>query len=393
MKETNGRSLTKHRARILSTLRPRKPSSRAQLIVETGLSAATVSRITRELVRKKVLREVDGRRAAVGRPRRVLEINGSYGAVLGVSVLPPAARAVVVNLEGRVLHEAVCPLGWERGPAAILGALKRLVLSSFRNPPRGTPPLSAVGLAVPGQWDRDAGSWISFPRVTDWKTVPIRRHLEQWTGARTCLIGYASALAVAEQAHRAPDELRELLCIEVTDNIAMGVIVNDRVLEGASGNAGELGHITVDPSGPVCYCGNTGCLETLATCRTAVEAARQGEAAMHVVGKGSALTYGRVVALAQGGDAFTMRLLGRVATTLGVGIAAAANLFNPELVVLNGPFFDAGELVLGPLRISIQNRAIHNTAKHVRIERSTLGPAAPALGAGMVAIRDALQRV
>lgn len=393
MKETNGRSLTRHRAQILSTLRPRKPSSRTELIHETGLSAATVSRITRELVRKKVLREVEARRAVVGRPRRVLEINGSYGAVLGVSVLPPAARALVMDLQGRVLREAVAPLEWERGPGAILGPLKKLVLAVVRAAPRRGPRLSAVGLAVPGQWDARSGTWISYPRVADWRVVPIRRCLEEWSGLPACLLGHASALAVAEQAHRAPDELDELLCIEVTDNIAMGIIVNGEVLEGASGNAGELGHITIDSEGPVCYCGNTGCLETLATCRTAVEAARQGEAAMHVVARGAPLTYERVVALARGGDAFTMRLLGRVATTLGVGVAAAANLFNPELVVLNGPFFDAGELVLEPLRISIQNRAIHNTAKHVRIERSTLGAAAPALGAGMVAIRQVLQSV
>jgi predicted NBD/HSP70 family sugar kinase len=374
MKESDApRSLAKHRAEVLARLRPGRPAFRNDLARETGLSPATVSRIARSLLRTRVLREVASDSSSVGRPVRGLEINGDAGWVLGLSGLYPAVRVAALNLRGDVLREDAAPYTPSKGAAGLLDLLRRTAKAALKRPGR----FRGVGLALPGQWSRDEGVSIRYPRLPDWKDIPIRRLLEEWTGGPATLIGYAPALAVAEQARGGRAEPRNLLCAEVAENIALGVIANGAVLEGASGNAGELGHIVVDPKGPLCYCGNRGCLESYATGSAAADEAKAPS----------------FDALLKRGDEASTRILRRVGGALGAGLATALNLFNPELLVLNGRFFEAGDLVLESLRDALKEHAIPSSLRGLRIERSVLGPSAPALGAGLAAIREALVRL
>ena len=387
LKENNHRALSKHREEVLARLRPGRAAFRNDLARETGLSAATVSRIARTLVRQRVLTEVPSAQAAVGRPVRGLEVNGAYGTVVGVSLLAPLARLVVLNLRGEVLREGEESLDLRRGADGLLASLRALV----RRLPRRSGRFCGVGLALPGQWSKEEGVSLTYPRLPDWKDVPLRELLERWTGGPAALIGYAPALALAEQARGHRLEPRNLLCAEVAENIALGVIANGEVLEGASGNAGELGHIMVDPQGSPCYCGNRGCLESRATCSAVLDEVRGSADARGRFSRTP--TYDDVVRLAREGDPYSVRLLGRTGRALGAGLATALNLFNPELLVLNGRSFEAGDLVLTPLRAAIQDHAITSTVKRLTIERSALGPSAAALGAGLIAIREALRRM
>jgi predicted NBD/HSP70 family sugar kinase len=366
----------RRRDELLAQLRPGRTHSRLELAEASGLSVATVSRITRDLVRRRILKEVAASRAALGRPTQGLELNGEAGRVLGVSLLYPALKWVVLDLRGDVVRRGEAPISWTKGAAGVLDPLKRAVRALARGERR----LSAVGLALPGQWDAARGVSVQYPRIPAWRDVPLRRHLESWAGVPATLIGYAPAMAVAEQSRRRPAEPRNLITIEVAENIAMGAIVNGAVLEGASGNAGELGHIPVDPEGPRCYCGSRGCLETRATCSAVTAAFRDR-------------SYEVAVRRAQDGDAGRTRLLGHAGRMLGTGLATALNLFNPEVVVLNGRFFDAGDLVTGPVRAAIERHAVPSTLKRLAIEQSALGPLAAPLGAGLAAIRDAVRRM
>ena len=372
------------RARILSELPPGAARSRKDLGARTGLSGATVLRVTRQLLKARVLREAELRpREGAGRPSPALEINGRAGSVLGVSLLAPAARVLLLSLKGEVLREVQAPLDLRRGAAGVLSRLRRLVQKAARRRPAGSGPLLGVGVAVPGQWNKESGISLTYPRLADWSEVPLRKLIEGWTRLPAELIGFMPAMAVAEQAARAQVAFRDLACIYVDDHVGLGVIANGEVLEGVSGNAGELGHMTVHPEGPLCYCGNTGCLERLASCAAVVDLMRESETAPQ--------SFEEVAAMAREGHPFASRLLGRAATLLGIGVGSALNLLNPQIVVLNGRYFDAGDLVLDPLCQSLRNRTLPNTLKPVTIERSTLGPRAGALGAGVVAIRTALR--
>jgi predicted NBD/HSP70 family sugar kinase len=352
-----------------------------------------VSRITRDLVRRNVLTEMPKPRPAQGRPERSLELNGRAGSVLGVSLLYPQARLLVLDLRGQVLRESSEPLDPARGRSALLARLKRSLQAIARSLPSGAGRLIGVGLALPGQWDPKNGVSTQYPRVQDWKDVPLRKLLEDWMRVPATLLGYAPALALAEQARRPSHEPSNLVCVEIAENIAMGAIVNGALLEGASGNAGELGHICIDADGPVCYCGGRGCLETRATVSSVVEEVRESDAAKSLFRHPRSITYDDVIRSAREGHSYSARLLARTARTLGRGLATALNLFNPELLLLNGRFFAAGDLVLGPLRASIRDHAIGSTVTRLTIESSQLGARAAALGAGLVATKAAVQRL
>jgi predicted NBD/HSP70 family sugar kinase len=379
----------RHRALILAELPPGAARSRKELSARTGLSPATVLRITRELLKGKLLREAEARpREGAGRPSPELEIDGRAGLVLALAPLAPTARALLLDLKGAVLRELEAPLDLRRGAQGVLALLEGLVRKALRRVPADHGRLLGVGVAVPGQWSKGDGVSLTYPRLPDWRDVPLRKLVEGWTRLPAQLIGHMSAMAVAEQAARSP--VRDLACIYVDDHVGLGVVANGQVLEGVSGNAGELGHTTLQPEGPVCYCGNTGCLEMLTSCAAVVERMQEKEASPARRGS-SPPSFEEVVARARGGHPLASRLLDRAATLLGIGAASAINLLNPQVVVLNGRFFDAEDLVLAPLRQSLKNRALPHTLRPVAIERSTLGPRAGALGAGMTAIRHAVR--
>jgi predicted NBD/HSP70 family sugar kinase len=296
------------------------------------------------------------------------------------------AHALLMDICSRVRQDVWEPLDWSHGPPGILEPLHRAIQRMRDNFPADAGRLSAVGVSIPGRWDREKGLSLTYPRVRGWQDVPIQRMVQEWTDVPTSLIGYAASLALAEQAGRPPHAL-SLLCIEVEENIAMGIIVHGKVLEGATGSAGELGHITVDPAGPLCYCGNRGCLELVATCQAVAEEARRSR----LLEEPPTATYGRVVERARSGDLFLRRLLGRVGTTLGIGVGTAINLFNPETIVFRGTFFDAGALVMTPLREAIRDRSFPTVLERLQIERSQLDDRAPAIGAGLLAIDQVLQ--
>ena len=379
----------RNRSEVLSKLRPGRLTFRNDLVRETSLSQATVFRITRQLVEEKVIKQSQRRRGSVGRPSPALEINERYASVLGLSLSMTSTRALLMDLCGGVYQEVSLPLEWHAGPDGILDPLRKVVETILDGDSIEASKLAGVGLAIPGHLNRQQGISISYTRVPDWQNVPIHELLERWTGAEVSMIGYAPALALAEQMEQSDPEPDGLLCVEVEENIAMGSIVHGKVLEGANGNAGELAHITVDPAGPICYCGNAGCLEMAATCQTVIDEAVRSE----LLPGNDEVTYERVVELARDGNAFAARLLGRVAGTLGIGVATAINLFNPDVLVLKGTFFRAKGLVMDPLLNTLKERALPTMTERLRVEQSKLGENAAARGAGRLAIERVLLNV
>src|SRR5947207_807733 len=238
MTEISSRPQSRHRLLILSELPPGTARSRKELSVRTGLSPATVLRITRGLLQSRLLREADPRTpAGAGRPSPGLEINGRAGAVLGISFLAPTARVLLLNLKGEVLRQFQAPLDLRQGADEVLSLLKGLLRKAFRQLPANAGPLAGVGVAVPGQWNKKDGVSLTYPRLADWRDVPLRTLVEGWSGLPAHLIGYTPALAVAEQAARPQVEFQDLVCIYVDDHVGLGVIANGEVLEGVSGNA------------------------------------------------------------------------------------------------------------------------------------------------------------
>lgn len=174
--------------------------------------------------------------------------------------------------------------------------------------------------------------------------------------------------------------MKDLAYIKVASGVGAGLVIDGRIYRGPGGTAGEIGHITLDESGPVCRCGNRGCLETFTAARYVLDLLRGSH--------GPDLTLARMVQLGREGDPGCRRVIADVGRHIGMGVASLANLLNPSRVVLGGDLAEAGELVLAPLRESVARYAIPSAARRLSVVSGGLGARAEVLGALALALSE-----
>jgi glucokinase len=231
--------------------------------------------------------------------------------------------------------------------------------------------VDSIGAAFPGLFD-SAGHALLFPNLHgDWAGQPLRASLEAGFGQPVALINDGHAFALAEARLGAARGAADVMCVVCGTGVGGGLVLGGRLHLGVEDRAGEIGHHTVVPDGPRCNCGNRGCLELLVGSRAIAQRA----------GKRS---FDEVVAAARAGENAAVEALARAASFLGIAVANLTIFLTPERVVIGGGVAEAGELLLGPLRAEVRNRA-GNVAPLDRIEivAAALGPFAGAIGAAL----------
>lgn len=240
-------------------------------------------------------------------------------------------------------------------------------------------------IACPGPLDVVTGIVYKPPNMAGWADVPLGAMLEQALGLEIVLVNDANAAAYGEWTYGAGMGTRWFVYITVSTGIGAGIVIDGTLLTGARGVAGELGHICIDPNGPICNCGNRGCLEALASgtaiARRYNELAGSGHAhAGHAgVGLGSA-TAADVAAAAAAGDPLSSRVFAEAATALGIGVANIVQLCNPEVVVLGGGVSLAGAMLFERVRDVVDANVIPIAAQAVKIVPAALGDHAGLMG-------------
>ncbi len=251
----------------------------------------------------------------------------------------------------------------------------------------------AVGIGAPGPVNPAAGMVIAPPNLPGWECIPLQSLVEEALGIPTSLENDANAAALGEHRFGAGRGSQHMLYITVSTGIGGGIILDGELYRGASGMAGEVGHMTVIADGPQCGCGNLGCLEAVAS-GTAI--AREGRELMEH-GKFAALTAltdgdpelvtAKLVAEAAAqGDAKAQEIIRDAMRYLGIGVANLVNLLNPELVVVGGSLTKLGETLFGAVDQALKQRAFPLAANSVRVVPAELGDRAGLLGAAAVAM-------
>jgi glucokinase len=294
--------------------------------------------------------------------------------------------AGVVSPEGEVLHEV-------RYPSA--GPRERLLSSIARaiDEVREGFEVGSVCLAVPGFVMSAENKVIFAPNLHAIEGVPLKEELGRRTGLHVTVENDANAAAWGEFRFGAGSEATHLVFITLGTGVGGGVISHGLLLRGAQGAGGELGHITIQATGPRCGCGNHGCLEALASGTAIGRRAREvasehpnsalGQLAMERTVLGEDVTE-----LAQGGDEAAISVLKETGVWLGIGLAGFVNVFNPEVIAIGGGVARAGELILEPARQEVRLRAQSPSRDLVQIREATLGGRSGVLGAAALA-RDA----
>lgn len=383
---------------VLQLIQGRGPISRKDIAQITGLSPASVSGITGELIDGGLVQEVgeaeaDGR---AGRKAVLLRLNARAGFVVGVKYSIRAIDAVVTDLDANVLYALEVPFAFadkarqheeNSVPAAVVSVtvqtIERLIAEAGVDPSK----LLGIGVAINGIVDSAAGISRTAPHF-GWRNVPIAAPLAKRFGIPVYLENDARALAIAEQWFGAGRGADTFMVLAAGYGIGGGFVVHGKLHRGALGGAGEFGHLPLLPGGPVCSCGKRGCLESLAAepaiVRHAQEALRAGEDS--VLANVPALTPEAIAKAAEAGDALARRVLGEAGRWLGVGLAGLVNVLNPELIVITGEAVHWGRAYFEPMEASLRAQAFDGLADVVRIVTEPSGNEIWARGAACVVL-------
>jgi len=302
---------------------------------------------------------------------------------IGVDVGGTKIGAGVVTPEGEILNEVRYPT--VAGRERLISSIAQAVVES-----RDEYEVGGVCLAVPGTVLSAENKVSDSPNLHAIEGIPLKDELEERTGLTATVENDANAAAWGEFRFGAGSEVEHLIFITLGTGVGGGVISHGVLLRGAQGAGGELGHMTIHPTGPRCGCGNRGCLEALASGaaiqRRAREVANERPAsALGRLGIERQVLGEDVTKLAREGDEAAISVLEETGTWLGIGLAGFVNVFNPKVVAIGGGVAGAGDLILEPARQEVHLRAISPARDFVEIKEATLGPESGVLGAAALA--------
>jgi glucokinase-like ROK family protein len=352
---------------ILHHLRENAPTSRSALAEITGLNKATVSRLVDHLIRIGLVREV-GRGLSDGRGRRavLLDINPEGGFIVSAEIGVDFILVICADFTSRILwrrQESTASVGTrELVVNRTIQLLRRAMLfgsARFSN-------FLGLALGVPGLVDSSDGTLLFAPNL-DWSDVPLGRILREEFPSPTRIFveNEATSGALGEYYFGAAQGYRQVLYISAGVGVGGGLVRHGQILTGAGGFAGEFGHMTMDPEGRLCGCGNRGCWETQASQRALFRGIRESISgntpSLLTEGTGGNLdnlSVALVIEAAQSGDKVALEAFRTVGRALGIGIASLVNAFNPDLVVFGGTLSAAGTYIFPSLKQEVHRRAL-----------------------------------
>lgn len=395
LRTLNVKNLNKHAVIDLIRFSP-GGISRVELARQLGLTRAAITAIVNDLQKSDLVREVKSPYSG-GRKPIVLEINPSLGYVVGVDMGATHVNLILADFSARQIQEMHMPLDINLGPQVCLNQVDSYLHSLLQSSGLGLAEIKAVGVGVPGPIVTEAGMVSGPPIMPGWDGFPIRDTLQARWNCPVSLNNDAELGALGEWAYGAGRGERDLAYIKVGTGIGAGLLLDGQIYAGVTGSAGEIGHITLEENGPLCQCGNRGCLEALAGGRAiaqrAIEAVHHGQRTLlSEKSPVESITAQDVIAAARRGDLFAQHVVAEAGAHLGTAIASLVNLFNPGLVVIGGGVAQIGDLLLDPIRRNVQQRSLRVASRAVRITAALLGRRSSAMGAVVQALSTVLHQ-
>jgi predicted NBD/HSP70 family sugar kinase/biotin operon repressor len=368
----------RNRLRVIDALRQRGAISRADVARQTGLSRSTVSSLVADLQAEGLVveREVAAgpRGPEGGRPPVLIALDESAGAVVGIDFGHRHVRVAVSDLSFTVLRERTIDIDVDTAGHQALDVAAALVSDLLEDAGVAADHVLAAGMGIPGPLDRRTGLMKSRGILPSMDGIDIAVAMEERLDLAVHLDNDANVGALGESTFGAGAgvETGVMAYLRLSAGIGAGLVIGGRPFRGARGIAGEIGHVLVDPQGPICRCGNRGCLETFVAGPALCELLKRSH---------GPLTVPELVALAIEGDTGCQRVIHDAGRVVGRAVADLCNFINPDLVVVGGELSVAGELLLDPMREAVRRFAIPAATEDVRITAGVLGDRAEVLGA------------
>jgi glucokinase-like ROK family protein len=379
--------------------------SRIDLVERTGFSAGSITGMVQSLISKGLVTElpVTARLSASGRRPVALKVRHDAAYLVGVDLGSFYLRTLVTDMLGKVVHKIQIETNLPGGREKVLHKTFDAIRTAIRDCRVPRKSIRGIGIGHSGIIDSQRGTVLSFPRpgqMTEWKNVPLREMVEDEFSVPCVLEDSVRAIALAERCYGMGRELNDFVYIDVGMGIGAGIVLDGKLYKGFGGGAGEFGHMTVEENGPLCCCGNNGCLEMMASCaaimraaRNAIEQGVDSKIRDLVSGNFRQLSIEVIVQAAQDNDSLAFRVLDEAVSHIGVALADLVNLLNPGVVIFGGPLFRTAPHLLDALQRVLKQRALERSANQAHLCVSDLGSEAGALGAARAASEKVIEQL
>lgn len=376
-----------NRSNILRCVLKEGAINQSAIAREVDLSIPSVMKIVDELVEEGILRRAGKGKSSGGKRPDLLELVEDAYYIIGVDMGRTAIRVALCNLRGDICDCAELPTGNTNPVEQLVDRTAGLIIRLIEDSRIPQEKLLGVGVAMPGLIDEERGNVILSPDFS-WENIPLLELLKVRLNMTVKMENANLSLARAEDRKGAGKESNFFLCVNLGHGIGAGLLLDGHPYKGCSGTAGELGHMVVEPNGPLCACGNRGCLEAMAS----GEAIRQQ--AVHMLQRGisskmmdivqgdlTKVTGKIVFEAAAEGDIGAQAIVSKAAEYLGIALANCVNLLNPDRIVLCGGLTRNGEKFLQQIKNHMNSRCMRGLKADVKIRIGMLGEYAAAFGA------------
>ena len=319
--------------------------------------------------------------------------------VIGIDLGGSKILSAVVDSRGKIVASDYRPTQAEKGVNAVINNILKSARTAAEKSQIPFVQIAAIGLGAPGISNPETGIICRSPNLPDWHHVPLRDIVANALKKKAFLINDANAAALGEMEYGAAKGCRNFIYVTISTGIGGGIIINGKLYTGATGMAGEVGHMVVEPNGIPCNCGGAGCWELYASgsaiARRAREKIQQGRRTQLLKLAGGDLE--KIDALlirnaAGQGDALARKLVAETARYLGIGFGSLINIFNPELIVIGGGLAKMGDTLLEPAIREAGRRSYQDVFKAVKFALAELGDNSGVLGASVYA-RNELKKL
>lgn len=307
---------------------------------------------------------------------------------IGLDIGGTTSVAAAVSEDGKILKKEIRRTPSKKEPKIIIKSIVDLLrfieewslFKKFK--------IVGIGLGIPGLIDFTTGVVEILPNFPKMKGFPIIEELKKYFNYKLCYENDASAALLGEYRFGAGRGINDLICLTLGTGIGGAILTNGKLLRGPEGFAGELGHITLDPNGPLCGCGNRGCLEALASAPAIVRRVKEIMAEKEIktslgnyIEREEELTAFLIAQEANKGDLLAQRVYEEVGRWIGIAIGSLANVFNTHLFIIGGGVSNAGDILFNPMKDEAFKRALPGIRDKIEIKKFKFGEDAGVIGA------------
>lgn len=375
-------------AHILCLLRDRGAMSRVDLSEQTGASRTTVAAEIARLAELGFVQDAGAAASRGGRRSKMVALPDDL-AFLGVDIGSTSIDVALTDAQLGVLAQVSEDCDIRQGPQAVLSRVRELAAKLRKEDPDRTP--VAVGVGVPGPVDFDRGRPVSPPIMPGWDRYPVRDALSSALQLPAVLDNDVNVMAMGELHAGVARNLDSFLFVKIGTGIGCGIVVHGELYRGVDGCAGDIGHIRADATGPVCACGNIGCLEAFfggaALARDGLAAATSGRSPIlaELLATDGEITAVQVSRAAASGDPVSVGLVRSGGQRLGSVLASLVSFFNPSMVVIGGQVSRIGHELLAEVRSVVYQRSLPLATENMPIVHSEMEGQGGVVGAARLA--------